>query len=72
MDMNKILETVISKSINEVLNKEIDKSILESIKDPSLLKTYSYLMTYSNNLLTEYHEALKAELLKHGIKISSD
>lgn len=68
------IEEIISNAIDASVKSIAEKRIvgLTEIKDISIadkLKQNELLMTYTNNLLTAYHEELRKELAKQGIKI---
>ena len=65
MDVNKIINDSIDKSVKEVAGgkfKNSHTSYPEAMQD-------EMLMNYSNTLLRTYHEELCKELAKHGIDL---
>jgi hypothetical protein len=70
LDTSKIISNAVEESINGIVNK--NPSELPNIgnqKYSDSIKQDELLMNYSNNLLNNYHNALKEELAKQGIII---
>lgn len=68
------IEEIISNALNASVKSMAEKRIagLAEINDSSIadkVKQNELLMTYTNNLLTAYHEELRKELAEQGIKI---
>ncbi len=69
MDIEKIISVSIDKSIKDMVDKKSKENNYPDKEMSSLIKQDELLMNYSNNLLIEYHKALKSELAKQGINI---
>ena len=69
MDINKIISDSLDKSTKDVIDKKFKENNYPDKGMSSLIKQNEFLMNYSNNLLIEYHKALKSELSKQGINI---
>lgn len=68
------IEEIISNALNASVKSIAEKRMagLAEINDISIadkVKQNELLMTYTNNLLTAYHEELRKVLAEQGIKI---
>ena len=72
MDLSKIIDDAIDKSIEDLVTRKFDTDFKFDDDDQDLAnlsKQDKFLIAYSNVLLKNYHEALCEELAKHGIKL---
>lgn len=69
MDISKIINDSIDKSLKQVTDGKFDNIVDD---DPNMSEhagQNAMLMNYTNILLETYHKELKKELSKHGIEI---
>lgn len=69
MDISKIINDSIDKSLKQVTDGKFDNIVDDDPNMSELAGQNAMLMNYTNILLETYHKELKKELSKHGIEI---
>ncbi len=72
MDLQKIIDSSLDQSVQDVVKGKLDDNLVYDTDDESIkgmIKSNSILMNFATVLLENYHEELKKELAKYKIYI---